>query len=240
MKISVIVPAYNEEKMIGNCIDALLRQTLSKKEYEIIIVDNNSTDRTADIARKKGVNVVTYKAHQGTIWPRQFGISLAKGEIIAMTDADTYPESDWLENIQKLFQEEKLMCVGGSVKSNGSNKFTTELLEFSDLFSRQFQHLGIPILWSNNMAFRKSAFYAVNGFNTSLQTGEDWDFARRVQQKFGIRSVLYSSKLRVHSSPRKFESWDSFIPYVGVAFLNFFTVFVLRKSYTVGKYKMIR
>ncbi len=85
--ISVVVPAFNEEKFIGRCLEALKRQDFSEK-YEIIVVDNNSTDKTAQIAKRMGVKVVSEKK-QGDVFALRKGCSEAQGEIIAITDAET-------------------------------------------------------------------------------------------------------------------------------------------------------
>ena len=65
MKISVVIAAFNEERLIGKCIEAVKNQTLSKEEYEILVVDNNSTDKTAEIAKKLGATVISYSQKQG-------------------------------------------------------------------------------------------------------------------------------------------------------------------------------
>lgn len=103
MKISVVIAAYNEEKSIGNCLDNILNQT--KKPYEIIVVDNNSTDKTAEVLKKyKNVKVV-FEKKQGIIPARNSGFEKAKGDIIARCDADTLVPQDWLEKIEKAFSE---------------------------------------------------------------------------------------------------------------------------------------
>lgn len=240
MKISVVIPAYNEEKLIGKCLDAINRQTLSKKDYELIVVDNNSTDKTAAIAKKKGARVVSYTKKKGAIWAKQFAITQAKADIIAVTDADAIPDREWLENILMLMENKKVMCVGGTVHATGKNRFAIGLLVFFDGFARMNQYVGIPFIWGSNMAFRRKAFKAVGGFNTRLKTSDDWEFTMRIQKKYGLRSAVYTNKLKVKASPRKQEKLDALIPYVAIGFLNFITIFIMRKSVTFGSHKAIR
>src|SRR5580698_9207733 len=86
-RFSVVVPAHNEENFLGDCLDSLLDQDYPGG-YEIIVVDNNSTDGTAGLARARGVTVVS-EPRPGVCWARQSGTSAAAGEIVVSTDADT-------------------------------------------------------------------------------------------------------------------------------------------------------
>lgn len=96
MKISVVVPAYNEERCIGRCIEAIQNQTILP--HEIIVVNNASTDRTASIAKSYGVTVLN-EPKKGTTWARNRGFNFATGDVIARTDADTTVYPDWIERI---------------------------------------------------------------------------------------------------------------------------------------------
>ncbi len=240
MKLSVVVPAYNEEKLIGNCLRSILNQTIDHKEYEIIFVDNNSTDNTSRIAKNLGVTPVMYKDKKSAIWAKQFGAKRAKGEIIVITDADAIVSKDWLENILRLFEDKKLMCVGGTVLATGNNKFSIGVLKFFDYFARGFQVVGVPFIWGTNMAVRRSAFAKIGGFNTNLRTSDDWEFVMRIQKEFGLRSALYTNKLKVKASPRKQDNMGQLLPYVAIGIINFLSIFVLRKSYTFGKQTVVR
>ncbi|HEX8932548.1 MAG TPA: glycosyltransferase family A protein, partial [Patescibacteria group bacterium] len=100
MKISVIIPAYNEEKYIGACIESLLKQ--NRLPDEIIVVNNNSTDQTAAIASQYPVKVINEK-EQGITPARNRGLNEAQYDIIARTDADTILPPDWIEKIKKHF-----------------------------------------------------------------------------------------------------------------------------------------
>lgn len=233
MKISVIIPAFNEEKLIGKCIKAVKNQAFPKKEYEILVIDNNSTDRTAEIARKAGTEVIPYREKQGFSATKQFGAHKAKGEIIAYTDADSIPDTHWLATIEKLMQNKNLMCVGGTTLS-AENTFANFWFVIYDLICRINQLFGISLIWGPNMAIRRSAFMQVNGINTSLKTSDDWDLVLRIQKKFGIRSALYTNSLRVRTSPRKQKKLSTIIPYILIGIVNYVSIFILRRSKTFG------
>ena len=106
MNLSVVIPAYNEEKRIGHCLKSVFNQTV--KPYEVIVVDNNSTDRTVEIAREMGAKVVVQPL-QGATYARNMGFDEAKGEVIARTDADTIVPNDWIEKYKEHFEEDPLL-----------------------------------------------------------------------------------------------------------------------------------
>src|SRR5512136_1564985 len=111
-KITVIVPAFNEEELIAGCLDSLLHQTLDQSKYEIIVVDNNSTDLTARIALSKGVKVEC-EERKGYVHAIRRGIEVSQTELIAFTDADCRLPLDWLEQILSHFEDfTKVVGVG--------------------------------------------------------------------------------------------------------------------------------
>jgi len=101
-KISVIIPAFNEEKYLPACLESLRKQSF--RDFEVIVVDNNSTDRTGEIARNYGFKVVEEK-RQGMIPARERGFREAKAQIIARTDADTVVTPNWLKVIDESFRK---------------------------------------------------------------------------------------------------------------------------------------
>lgn len=110
MKISVIIPAYNEEKYIARCLESLMIQT--KKPDEILVIDNNSTDKTLEIVRKYPVRIV-HEQKQGMIEARNRGFNEAAGDIIARCDADTILPSIWIESIHTIFQNPRVDAATG-------------------------------------------------------------------------------------------------------------------------------
>lgn len=239
MKISVVIPALNEERVIGKCIKAVKNQTLPKEEYEIIVVDNNSKDKTAEIARNLGATVVSYTQKQGFSAAKQFGTKKAKGEIIAYTDADSIPDKHWLERIKKLMQNKNLVCVGGTILSSEDTMTNFSFIIY-DLIARAHQLVDIPLIWSPNMAVRKDAFMKAGGFNTALKTSDDWEFIARIKKKFGNNATLYTKALRVKTSPRRQKKFSAIIPYIFIGIANYISIFILRKSKTYGSPITIR
>lgn len=108
MRVSVVIPAYNEEKYIGACLDSLMKQ--DEMPNEIIVVNNNSTDDTVKIAKKYPVKIVNEKK-QGMINSRNRGFNTAQFELIAQTDADTILPRNWIKKIKRDFQKDKMLIA---------------------------------------------------------------------------------------------------------------------------------
>ena len=97
--ISIIVPVYNGENIIGACLKSLLAQDYPKDKYEVIAVDNNSKDKTADIIKEYSVHYLFESKVQGSYAARNTGVRHAKGEILAFTDADCVADKGWLKKV---------------------------------------------------------------------------------------------------------------------------------------------
>jgi len=112
--ISVIIPTYNEEKFISVCLSSLKKQNFNKeKDYEIIVVDNGSTDNTAQIVKDFKVKLI-YEPQKGISSAIKRGISESKGKIIAVTNSDTAVNPDWISNICKAFDNNSnVVAVSG-------------------------------------------------------------------------------------------------------------------------------
>lgn len=114
VRVSVVIPAYNEEKLLGRCLASFQNQTV--KPYEIIVVDNNSIDATSEIARQYGATVIP-EANQGMIWARNTGFNHATGDILARCDADCIAPPEWIGTITNYYQKQPLedaSAIGGT------------------------------------------------------------------------------------------------------------------------------
>jgi glycosyltransferase involved in cell wall biosynthesis len=202
VKISVIIPAFNEEKFLGNCLFSLKEQDF--KDFEIIVVDNNSTDKTREIAKEFGAILVSEKK-QGVAFARNKGAKIAKGEILVFTDADTILPKDWLSRIQKEFERDKeLIAFGGScefysgpISARISSKFLLKpFLILDKFFSGGFNLMGC------NMAIKREAFLEVGGFNENLKLNEDVEISYRLRE---IGKVKFDLNFKVKTSGRRFR-----------------------------------
>jgi glycosyltransferase involved in cell wall biosynthesis len=201
--ISVVIPAYNEENYIGNTLQSLLQQDF--QDFEIIVVDNASEDRTGEIAMRFGARVV-YEGKRTVGAARQRGCLEAKGEIIAMTDADTILPPNWLSRIAEEFKrDEELVAFGGLYR-----------LYSGPVLARLWIHHFAHLLWifdkwmsngywnipGSNIAFRKDAFLKVGGFREDLPIGEDVDLSLRLAR---VGKVALAYRFRVATSGRRYR-----------------------------------
>ena len=182
--ISVVIPAYNESDNIQTCIDSLKAQSLPQKSYEIIVVDNNSTDNTLELIKKLGViHTVEYK--KGPAPAKNAGISLTKGNIIAFIDGDCVATKDWLKNIVSGFEISNVGCVAGSIKAmEDDNLSPLEHFLIKKGHLSQAQHIEnsfLPFAATANAAYRKEVFDKVGLFDEELLIGEDADLSWRMQ-----------------------------------------------------------
>ncbi|OGH11283.1 MAG: hypothetical protein A3B38_00450 [Candidatus Levybacteria bacterium RIFCSPLOWO2_01_FULL_36_13] len=211
--ISVLVTAYNEEKDLPLCLDSIKNSDYPQEKYEIIVVDNNSTDKTASIALKYGALVIK-ETKQGNTFAVSTGMKAAKGEIIAMTDADSIVNKSWLLEIDKLFQDKKIVAATGTADILTRSKIFNITSEFFyELFLRFNSFLGKPHLTGFNLVVRKSALEKVGGINEAFTMSPDVDLGLRIKRE---GKVVFSSKLKVITSFRRWEenAWKTFTTYL--------------------------
>src|SRR5688500_685585 len=121
-RISVIVPFYNVERYIKECLDGIRAQSYPRDRFEIILVDNNSTDRSSEIAARYRDVTLLRQPEPGSYAARNMGIREARGEIVVTLDPDCLPDRDWLEQIDSSMQDEGcLILLGHQRHANGSS-----------------------------------------------------------------------------------------------------------------------
>jgi glycosyltransferase involved in cell wall biosynthesis len=236
LKISLIIPAYNEEKYIGTCLQYALRN--KEKFHEIIVVDNNSTDRTKEVAQGfDGVKVIEEKK-KGVTKARQRGVEEATGDILAFADADTQMTEIWPDTIREEFTKNpKLVCLSGPY-------LYYDFKRWLQIVSSFFWYIiAIPMSWmvgymaiAGNLAIRKDTLDKMGGLDTTIIFyGDDTDTVRRAK-KFG--QVKFSRKLVMPTSCRRFSSQGIFNTN-SKYFLNFFAEVFFHRPVT-KEYKDFR
>jgi peptidoglycan/xylan/chitin deacetylase (PgdA/CDA1 family)/GT2 family glycosyltransferase len=198
--ISVVAPAFNEEKLIQTSLESLFKQDY-KGEFEVIVVDNNSSDDTAEIARRMGAKVV-FCAQKGVAYARQAGAEAASGTIIVQADADTiYPEW-WLTRIQSQFDKHpNAVAVAGTFIY-----VTPPWWAIFEYFLRSFFGslsalvFGRPLIISGaNLAFLKAALTQIGGYNQSAYSADQIDISSRLSR---VGKVFYDRKSYCRTSNR--------------------------------------
>ncbi len=228
-KVSLVIPAYNEEKYLGACLDHSIKNSAGDF-FEIIVVDNASTDRTSEIAESyPGVRVV-WEPRKGLTRARQRGFLEASGDIIAYVDADTKMPAGWYDKVINEFQNDPgLGCLSGPY-------IYFDLPRWQQLILKLYWYSTLPMYFilgylvvGGNFAIRKDVLEKMRGFDTSIEFyGEDTNIARRAQ-KFG--KVKFSLAFAINSSGRRL-SQQGLPTMAGLYVFNFFSEVLTHRPFT--------
>ena len=211
MNVSIVVPVRNNEEMIGDCIESLLAQDFPKDDYEIIVVDNNSTDKTAETIKRYHVKYL-FEEKIGASFARNTGIKNSSGEIVAFTDSDCIADRKWLREIVKGFKKDNAACVGGEILGYTPAKTAVEqFLNTIDYLSqhKRFNERGeqeengeFPVYSpTGNVAYKRDILVEVEMFDTNINSGEDTDLSWRVQWA-GYKIIFERKALIWHKNIR--------------------------------------
>jgi glycosyltransferase involved in cell wall biosynthesis len=241
MKVSIIIPAYNEEMYIEKTVRAALAQDF--EDFEVVVVNNNSKDKTLEIlenVKDPKLKVVT-ENKQGLLFARKRGQEESTGEIIAQLDADCIPDTNWLKVGMKYFENKDIVGLSSIYKFYDHSTLFNTVSYFFQKYIYYIAYFITNVLFKRGMitggnAFiRRTALEAIGGYDTSIVFyGEDTDLARRLSSQGKMR---FDTKIAVKSSARRFKELGVlkvFYLYV----INYFSIhFVKRPSH--NKYDKI-
>jgi len=191
--ISVVVPVFNAERYLERCIQALLSQAYSKDSYEVIVVDNGSTDASLAIAEQYPQIKLLLETERGPYAARNRGISEASGTVIAFTDPDCIPSEDWLQNIVAAMVEPTVWVVLGRRCLPPLSLALSMLEAYENAKDEYVLHSQIETLYygyTNNMAVRKELLNELGPF-LNRSRGADTIFVRRVVDTYSSGIVRY-------------------------------------------------
>lgn len=220
MKVSIVIPAYNEEKYIGQTLQSINKLVKGDFETEVLVIDPHSTDKTVEIAKSFGAKVIEIP-HKNIGYARAKGIKAATGEIIVFTDADTLVPENWLIRHVNTLRQKNVVCSWGGFKFT-DGKFP--ILQFANYIQPVFIYLfdkivGLPVASGQNMAFWKDKALEVGGFDEKMKVMEDTDLAVRMTK---IGKVIYQPDLLIYTSGRRsVEGWHYFVR-AGGSFIDYF------------------
>lgn len=204
--LSVVIPAYNEEKYIGACLEALTRQD-TKELFEVIVVDNASTDRTGDMTRrfvgKLDLQVIREK-RKGRGAARAAGCKIARGDILFWTDADCLPPPTWISVLTRTLREQPTFVgVTTPLEIRDCTKFQNAILNLQWLLMR-FYGLFWGHFWLNGFssAIHRNIYEAAGGFAENALAQEDSELSQRVH-RLGRIALLHEP--RMPASGRRFQ-----------------------------------
>jgi len=244
VKVSFVIPAYNEEKMVGKCLASVFKEIQRQNsdircpsfEVEVVVVDNASTDRTREKALKfAGVTVVRENL-KGLVYARRAGWVATSGDIVANIDADTMVPKGWLSTVMSEFAKDKnLVALSGPYLYYDISVFENLLVKVFYFFGwliYLFTHFVLnkgAMLQGGNFILRRDAWDRAGGFDTSIAFyGEDTDVARRISKQ---GKVLWTWRLPMYTSGRRLRREG--IVRVGFTYaLNFFSTSITGRPAT--------
>lgn len=194
--VSVIIPVKNEEKNIGRCIEGIRSCNYPEELYEIIVIDNGSTDNTKNIV-KEFAGVILLIKEEGTIGAlRNFGAMHAKGEIIAFLDGDCIPDRKWLKvGRGHLMMDKDISCIGFTMEKPSSRASWVEKTWYKMNSGSKYKGIcTVRWLSSFNLILRKDMFLRIGGFDESIETCEDADLGFRLNK---IGKLIFSDEIAI-------------------------------------------
>jgi glycosyltransferase involved in cell wall biosynthesis len=199
--ISIVIPVYNGVGTIQLCLGAIFRSDYPRERFEVIVVDNNSTDNTPEIASQYPVRLVYEREFQGPHAASNTGVREAQGEIVVFTDSDCVPDPEWLRALVEPFADPDVVAVGGRIEAYHPTSRVERFLqqEVQPLKNCIRLSESFPVsLITANAAYRLDALCAVGLFNPNMYTGSEVDLAWRVQWATGKKVVCASDALIYH------------------------------------------
>jgi len=199
--VSIIIPAYNCAGMIGECIESLVAQDYPNDRYEIIVVDNDSSDNTAEVIKQYAVKYVLENTTHTSYAARNTGARRASGELLAFCDADETAEKQWLSALICGLENGYAGVAGpmlGKVDSRGA---VAHYARSEATFRPAEYTTDIELAPTGNVLYRRAVFEQLNGFFEHALSGSDYDFSIRVVREQGLK-IRYIPDAIVHHRSR--------------------------------------
>ena len=207
MNVSVIIPAYNAEQTIAECLLALKLQSVKPKE--IIVIDDGSTDYTKrEVQKITGIKYYAQK-NKGPAVARNAGAKKAKGEIILFTDSDCIADKNWIKEMVKPFEKQGVSGVQGAYKTKQKELIARfGQIEIEHRYERMKKAKEIDWVGSYSAGFRRKEFLELGGYDESfpIASGEDPEFSFRVAKEKG-KLVFNPKAIVYHTHPASLSKY---------------------------------
>lgn len=224
--VSIVLCTHNGEKKISEALNSLIQLEYPKELYEVIVIDDGSTDNTAAIVRKYPFDFYQLTDNKGLSAARNYGLYRAKGEIYVCFDDDCVCEKDWLENLIGLYKFKNVIGVGGFIKESKHNSIidsyvyeigygnpsrvnTSGSLNFISRFINYVINMIRPIgtsksevievneIYGLNSSFLISALKEIGGWDEELSGAEDMDLCQRIHKRYPEKLFLVHKKAKI-------------------------------------------
>ena len=197
---SVIVPVFEGAQTLDACLRALSVQTIESRRYEVIVVDDGSTDSSAEMAARYGVRVLNQE-HAGAAAARNRGAAEARGQALLYTDADCEPSPDWIEQMLAPFADPKVVGVKGAYRTRQHSVVARFVqAEFEEKYDRQKAAGSIDFVDTYAAAYRREVLMAHGGFDPEFLMDEDQELSFRLARA-GCRLIFHPAATVYHQHP---------------------------------------
>ena len=204
-KVSVIAPVYNAQEFIEKLLDSLIAQDYPSEKLEVIVVDNGSSDSTADIISRYQVTLLFEKNIQSSYAARNKGLEKASGDIIAFIDADCIAKKNWISNGVAHFQNSDADLVAGNVEFFYASDKPTATEIYDSVTHMQTQRtVKDGVAATANLFVKREVFESVGLFNSNVKSGGDFQFTKSATTK-GFSLEFASGAIVNHPSRRYFQ-----------------------------------
>jgi len=187
-RVSVIVPVYNRSQLLAQCLASLCAQNYPRDSYEIIVIDDGSTDESAEVARAIGqiwngeLHIIS-QANGGPSSARNAGITASKADMVAFTDSDCTAAPDWLDSLVSTYNATQADGVGGPIINNLPHTWVAEYLLATHFFRHRERKGIVDYLVTANVIFKRASLVTIGGFTARKGVwGEDADLSFRLKQ----------------------------------------------------------
>jgi glycosyltransferase involved in cell wall biosynthesis len=227
---SIIIPTFNGASRIGNCLDSLVKQTTGR-DVEILVVDDGSTDNTANVVRSYSSVRIISQANAGPASARNRGAIEARGDILLFTDDDCVPMPDWLEAMLESFQDTEIVGAKGIYRTHQKSLAARFVqIEYEDKYRLMARLPSIDFIDTYSAGFRRDRFLEMTGYDTSFPVAcaEDVELSYRMSAR-GWKMKFVPAAIVYHTHP------DTFSHYLKKKYkFAFWRVLAVRKNPSKG------
>jgi cellulose synthase/poly-beta-1,6-N-acetylglucosamine synthase-like glycosyltransferase len=208
MEVSVVVPARNAAQTIGECLEGLLAQTTPRERYEVIVVDDGSSDQTRDVVGRWQVKLLAQE-HAGPAAARNRGVAEARGTIVLFTDADCVPAPEWIDEMARPFQNPDVVGVKGAYRTRQGGILPRFVqCEYEERYEKMARLKQIDFIDTYSAGYRREVFLSAGGFDTVYPDAsvEDQEFSFRLAER-GYKMVFNPRAVVYHQHPETLRAY---------------------------------
>ena len=199
MRVSVIIPVFNDSERLKSCLDSLSRQTYPRDQFEIIVVDNGSEESPRDLVNSYTQCRLLDESKPGSYAARNRGLKEARGDLIAFTDADCLPDPEWLTLGVAMLDDSETDVVGGDIQIFPARQDAPTAVELYDVAFGLPQKNNIRIhgrCMTANLITRRTVFDRIGTFDETVYGGGDHQWCNRLREDGGTVAFCPSAVVR--------------------------------------------